>query len=76
MLKLRALKALFAWRPVKNTGVWLYEENEVTGQRRATELSGGCYQPLSYEFLRRGDWVHSRRGSYAIGSDAEIRISG
>ena len=71
---LRWLKSLFAWRPVRNTGVWLYEENEITGQRCATEI-GSCWQPLNHSFMRKGDLVRCRNGRYVIGSDDEIRYS-
>lgn len=71
----RWFRSLFAWRPVRNTGVWLYEQNSVTGRRRAID-AGGCYQPLDRSFMRDGDIVVSRRGTYAIGTGAEIIIGG
>lgn len=71
----RWFQSLFAWRPIRNTGVWLYEQNNVTGQRRAID-AGGCWQPLDWDFMRAGDIVVSRRGRYVIGTDAEIIIGG
>lgn len=72
---IRWLKSLFAWRPVRNSGVWLYEQNELTGQRRAILISG-CYQPLNYGFLRDGDSVIGRKGRYVIGSDDQVIFGG
>lgn len=69
---IRWLKSLFAWRPVRNTGVWLYQENGITGRRMAMESGGGCWQPLDRSFMRDGDIVVSRRGRYVIGTDSEI----
>lgn len=66
----RWLKSLFAWRAVRNSGVWVYTENSVTG-RRAAHWQGN-YQPLDFEFMRDGDIVFGPRGRYVIGHESEI----
>jgi hypothetical protein len=63
---LRWLKSLFAWKDVRDSGVWIYSENAVTGQRKAYR-HGGCYQPLDYSFLRPGDKVVDHRGVLIVG---------
>lgn len=68
---IRWFKSLFAWRAVRNSGVWVYCENTVTGQRKAHQVAHG-YQPLDREFLRDGDLVVSVRGNYIIGTESEI----
>lgn len=64
------LKSLVAWKAVRSTGVLVYCENTVTGQRSAH--SRGCYQPLDYDFMRNGDVVYGPRGRYVIGTESEI----
>lgn len=66
--------APFAWRALRSTTVWVYSENEVTGQRMATWRGGG-YQPLDRSFIRDGDVVHARRGSYTVGSESEVWLA-
>ena len=68
---MRWLKSLFAWHAVRNSGVWLYSENRVTGQRCAT-LRSTCFQPLDHQWLRNGDIVVGHRGRYVIGTESEI----
>lgn len=58
-------RALFAWRVVRNSAIWEYRENAVTGQRMAYKI-GGCYQPLDFEFLRAGDLVVEPRGNWIV----------
>jgi hypothetical protein len=67
----RWLRSLVAWRAVRSTGVWVYCENDVTGQRKAVQVHGG-HQPLDRAFLRNGDRVIAARGSYTIGSPSEL----
>jgi hypothetical protein len=67
---IKRIRSLFAWRAVRNTGVWLYSENTVTGQREAQWLRN--YQPLDRSWLRSGDVVYGPRGRYVIGSESEI----
>ena len=50
---LRWFLSLFAWREEHHSGVWLYEQNAITGQRRATKVSG-CYQSVNLEWLTAG----------------------
>jgi len=50
---IRAIRVFFAWRNVFNTGVWLYQQNKITGQRRAFKVGEG-HQPVSQEWLDRG----------------------
>lgn len=47
------LRTPFAWREVRDSGVWLYEENEITGARRALRVSR-CYQPQDFDWLDGG----------------------
>ena len=47
---LRWLKIQFAWRQVRDSGVYIYEENEITGQRRVIPYSL-AYQPLDRVWL-------------------------
>lgn len=68
---IRWLRSLFAWHPVRNTGVWVYWENSVTGQRGAT-IRMKCYQPLDRSFIRNGDVVNGLNGRYVVGSESEI----
>jgi hypothetical protein len=49
-------KALFSWKIIRETGVWVYEENTVTGTRRALRVSS-AYQPIDFSMIREGDWV-------------------
>ena len=62
------IRAWFAWKPIRNSGAWVYLENTVTGQRKAVWLHGG-YQPLNHDWLRTGDIVDGPEGRYVIGSD-------
>lgn len=68
---MRWLKSLFAWHAVRNSGVWLYSENAVTGQRSA-QLISRSFQPLDHRWLRQGDVVTGHRGRYIIGTESEI----
>lgn len=47
----RWIKIQFAWKQVRDSGVYVYEENTITGQRRALPYSL-AYQPLDREWLR------------------------
>lgn len=49
---IRYLRSLFAWKMVRDSGVWLYYENAITGERTATRYSA-CFQPLDLEWLDR-----------------------
>jgi len=57
----RMLRAAFAWSLVRETDVWLYYENKVTGEHRACYRGAG-YAPLDYRFIRPGDWVERANG--------------
>jgi hypothetical protein len=46
------LRAMFAWRKVRCTGVWAYSENALTGQRAVTRVGTG-YQPIDWQWLHR-----------------------
>ena len=48
------LRALFAWREVFRCGVYAYEENSVTGERRAYRVNSGGYSPLDRAWLEAG----------------------
>lgn len=47
---IRFIRSLFAWRDAFSTGKWLYQQNAVTGARRALEQTAG-YQPLNARWL-------------------------
>ena len=47
------LKVPFAWRHVGDKGAWRYEENAVTGQRRAHNM--GPHGPID------GHWLEGKR---------------
>lgn len=68
---LKRLRSLFAWRAIRNSGAWLYLQNDITGQRKAIWLRG-CYQPLNRDWMRGGDIVIGPRGRYVIGTEGEI----
>jgi len=46
------LRALFAWRDVRDSGVWRYRENAVTGVRVAVRVGAGGYQPVDLVWLK------------------------
>jgi hypothetical protein len=50
---IRWLKSLFAWRRVDRGSGWAYEENRITGERRAFRFASG-HQPLDSRWLRAG----------------------
>jgi hypothetical protein len=52
---LTQLLAGFAWRDKHDTGVWIYQENTITGKRRAVRVGGG-WQPLRSSWLNGGAW--------------------
>jgi hypothetical protein len=49
----RWFKSLFAWRTVRDSGVWLYKENTITGRRKAFRYVQ-AYQPLDFDWLEAG----------------------
>lgn len=49
---IRWLRSLFAWRQVRDTGVWLYLENDITGARHVFRVGGG-WQPVDVDWLER-----------------------
>lgn len=52
-------KSLFAWRHVDDLGVWRYEENTVTGKRRAIRIAA-CHGPQHSQWLKGGKWERTR----------------
>jgi hypothetical protein len=48
---LRRFRSLFAWETRRDTGVWLYQENTVTGARRIVRIAGTGYQPCDFKWL-------------------------
>lgn len=48
------VRSLFAWRFVRDSGVWLYSENTVTGERKALRI-GSCWQPVDLDWLDNGN---------------------
>jgi hypothetical protein len=75
----RWLRAIFAWRDVKDNGTWAYQQNAVTGERRAVRI-GACWSPKDFDWLERrppfnpsrhlpsagGDCASPRRECFAI----------
>lgn len=51
---LRWVRSWFAWRRAFEAGVWLYEENTVTGRRRATRIESGGHSPVDFDWLDAG----------------------
>lgn len=52
---LRWWRSLFAWQTVMRLGVYAYEQNEVTGARRAVRLTTGCHSPIDQIWLDTGE---------------------
>lgn len=52
---LRWLRTIFGWRLVRDSGAWVYEENVITGERRATRIAGSGWQPID------AAWLHPAR---------------
>ncbi len=50
---LKFFRSLFAWENVKTGGKWLYQENGITGRRRAISQSNG-FSPLDFDWLDEG----------------------
>lgn len=67
----KRIRSWFAWRAVRSSGVWLYTENTITGQRCAIWRGGG-YQPLDWNWIRDGDVVDGPRGRYIVGTESQI----
>lgn len=56
------LRGMFSWRMVRDSGVWAYYENSLTGERKAVD-KGGCWQPIDWKWLaERGGRSISRTG--------------
>jgi len=51
-MMIRWIKAFFAWRVVRDTGVWIYLQNSVTGERKAFRYVE-AYQPCDHVWLRQ-----------------------
>lgn len=66
---IRWFKSLFAWETVFATGVWVYLQNKITGQRKAVWRGAGYSPPLYRDFLRDGDIIVGPRGRYVISSE-------
>lgn len=50
---LRLLRSQFAWRDMFVAGAWLYQENSITGERRARLWCTG-YSPVDKTWLGGG----------------------
>lgn len=48
---LRFLRSLFAWETVRVAGVYLYQENRITGARRAIRRFSGGHSPVDTDWL-------------------------
>lgn len=49
------LRSMFAWHTVFTAGVYRYEENSVTGRRRASRRFQGGYSPIDIAWLGGAD---------------------
>ncbi len=65
---IRFFRSIFAWRTVRDTGVWRYSENAVTGRRKAV-WGGYGYQPVDHGLLGVGDVIYGPRGREVIDSE-------
>ena len=48
---IRWLRIIFAWETKRDSGVWIYQENRITGARRVFYRGAG-YQPLDVHWLQ------------------------
>ena len=74
-----AIKEGLAWRKVdKGNGHWIYEENSITGQRRAYRNVQGGYVPLDKSWLEGKENVpfnppHTHRRNDEIGKRKAVQ---
>lgn len=61
----RWLLSPFAWRVVRDQGVWVYSENAITGRRQCWWRGAG-YSPVDYTFMRKGDLIIGPRGREVV----------
>lgn len=61
---LTRLRSWWAWREVMDQGVWVYFENDITGERKAVD-KGGPWQPVDYMWL-------AERSGRSIRRDGEV----
>lgn len=57
----RLVRSLLAWEPVFVAGVYRYDENRVTGQRRAERIVSGGHSPVDLDWLDKGSghpWIN------------------
>lgn len=52
----RFFREAFRWKTVRDTGVFLYQENAVTGRRRVRRYRPDGYQPVNQRWLDGGRW--------------------
>lgn len=52
----RWLRALFAWERVMTAGAYGYDENTVTGARRAVRLFRGGHSPVDTHWIDGEGW--------------------
>lgn len=57
----RWMRSLLAWRVVDDTGVWIYEQNSITGNRRIVRRSYSVHQPVNRAWLKGGPLEIPRR---------------
>lgn len=53
---IKGIKSLFAWQTIAEHGVYAYQENGVTGARRAIRVIFGGYSPLAQGWLDGGSF--------------------
>lgn len=56
---LRRIRIWLAWEEMYETGVWSYQRNEITGERRVVKIGDG-YQPVDTWWLETGSWQRFR----------------
>lgn len=50
------IRSWFAWKEYRDTGVWKYLENQITGERKAIRSNLEGYQPKIFRWLNGGEW--------------------
>lgn len=53
------LKSLGCWRTEHEQGIWRYDSNTITGQRRAVRLNS-LHGPLHIQWMLGGSWERKR----------------
>jgi hypothetical protein len=51
------LLEITSWTTVRDTGVWLYQQNYRTGARRVRRAQPSGYQPVDQGWVKTGSWT-------------------